>query len=642
MNKYVHELNPEKTAYYPRNGTDKLFMMAPGSFTYQGTIDRAIRYIEEFQLLDTALWKLFVNQFRSNVDDADLGWRCEYWGKMMRGASFTWRYTQNEDLYRVMEETVRDLLTVQDPLGRFSTYSIEKEFNGWDIWGRKYIMLGLQYFLEICRDEPLKAAIVAAMCRHADYILAKIGPRAEGKLPITLATNYWKGLNSSSILEPFVRLYNLTGWRRYLDFAAYIVDSGAIEDDNLFELAYEGKLYPYQYPVTKAYEMMSCFEGLLEYYRVTGIEKWRVAVENFVRLIMESDITVIGCAGCTHELFDHSARTQTDMDRNLSIHMQETCVTVTWMKMCWQLLCQNGGVPYADAIECSAYNALLGSINTQKKTTSMLRAVEKHPGLGPVDIDAILLPFDSYSPLLPNIRGKNVGGLKAMENGAFYGCCAAIGAAGTGLIPLVSAMLREDGVAVNLYLPGIIRTRTPDNTALQLTIQTGYPLDGKITVSVAPAAVRKFVLAFRIPGWSQKTTASVNGEFYSAEAGTYLEIEREWQPGDVVALKLDMRTRAVFQDGYVSFGRGPLVLARDARIGNVEEPVAVAVDGEGYVDVSLTDDLPFDHVAGFRVPTRMARPSPWSTIPPPARPGTRFRGWPPGCRVKTRLSLFCP
>ena len=46
------------------------------------------------------------------------------------------------------------------------------------------------------------------------------------------------------------------------------------------------------------HEMMSCFEGLLWYYRVTGEKKYLDA-ENFARN-EKSDITVLGSAGCTN------------------------------------------------------------------------------------------------------------------------------------------------------------------------------------------------------------------------------------------------------------------------------------------------------------------------------------------------------
>ena len=103
----------------------------------------------------------------------------------------------------------------------------------------------------------------------------RIGPAAEGKLPITKTSTHWKGLNSSSILEPFVLLFNLTGEKKYLTFAKYIIDEGGLEGFNLFEAALDADRYPYEFPVTKAYEMISNFEGILEYYRVTGEEKYK-------------------------------------------------------------------------------------------------------------------------------------------------------------------------------------------------------------------------------------------------------------------------------------------------------------------------------------------------------------------------------
>ncbi len=88
-NSVIKKLCPEDSAYKFRPDTDKLFQLPEGSFSYAGIIDKEIRHIENKYLLNADTWALFVNQFRSNVDD-DLAWRCEYWGKMMRGACFTY------------------------------------------------------------------------------------------------------------------------------------------------------------------------------------------------------------------------------------------------------------------------------------------------------------------------------------------------------------------------------------------------------------------------------------------------------------------------------------------------------------------------------------------------------------------------
>ena len=125
------------SAYAPRKNTDALFPLPAGSVSFSGALRDSIRLIERRQLLDTELWKLFVNQFRrGDVDDRDRGWRCEYWGKMMRGGCFVYQAAPDEALYAALEATARDMLTTQDDSGRFSTYSTEKEFDGRDIWGR--------------------------------------------------------------------------------------------------------------------------------------------------------------------------------------------------------------------------------------------------------------------------------------------------------------------------------------------------------------------------------------------------------------------------------------------------------------------------------------------------------------------------
>ena len=159
-----------------------------------------------------------------------------------------------------------------------------------------------------------------------------------------------------------------------------------------------------------------------------------------MKRVFASDITVIGCAGCTHELFDHSAVRQLDAAEKGV--MQETCVTVTRMKLYWQVLCLTGEAEFAAHMERSLYNALPGAVNSDCATVN--------GGL----------PFDSYSPLLPGLCGRQMGGCKPMENGTYCGCCACIGAAGLGLISMFAAVCEAGGIVLNPYLPGALRTGT--------------------------------------------------------------------------------------------------------------------------------------------------------------------------------------
>ena len=141
--------------------------------------------------------------------------------------------------------------------------------------GRKYTSLGLIAWYDLSGD---KKALEAA-CRVVDHLMTQVGP---GKVDIVSTGNYI-GMPSSSVLEPVMRICITERKKNVISiFAKYIVGqwetpggpqliSKAIADvpvANRFSasenLVFEGKRDK------KAYEMMSCYEGLLELYKVTG------------------------------------------------------------------------------------------------------------------------------------------------------------------------------------------------------------------------------------------------------------------------------------------------------------------------------------------------------------------------------------
>lgn len=539
--------------YGKRYLTDREYINMTEERRFFGVSDKWARFIEENQLMNEEDWSLFVKQFEIKSDDVDSGWRGEYFGKMMRGGCMTYQYTKNERLYAILEKASRAILNTQEESGRISSYFSERELCGWDMWSRKYVLLGLLFFHEICRSEELKKEIETALSRHLDYIADRIGDG--DKINIGATSVIWLGINSASILEPVMRMFNLTGKPSYLELARHIVAFLTEGNANIVTLALENELMPYQYPVNKAYEMMSCFEGIIEYYRVTGEEKWKRAAVNFADALIKSDITVIGCAGCYEESFDNAVRTQTDP--TITSIMQETCVTVTWMKLCAQLLLLTGDGKYADQIERSQYNALYGAVNSEKITANGGYT------------------FDSYSPLTKGRRGRVVGGYKNISADRYYGCCVAIGAAGTSLPLHIAALTTKKGVALNLYEKGRVTAN-----GLSLDIKTEYPADGKVEITVTDAEAEKKEIALRIPEFSGcKTKVSLNGRALELNLKNgYFAIEREWKSSDRIEMTIDMSPRAVMAIGvegneesknYFALLYGPLVLAADARITEV-------------------------------------------------------------------------
>ncbi|MBQ2757929.1 MAG: glycoside hydrolase family 127 protein [Clostridia bacterium] len=591
---------------------------------FAGDVQQMLQFITDTQLTDSVLWKRFVEQYRIKADEKG-GWRCEYWGKMMRGGVFVYQCTHDEGLYTALLDAVKDMLTVAEEDGRVSTYSREKEFFDWDVWGRKYVALGMLYFRDICKDRTLRADILKFVRAHIDYIMAHIGDEP-AKLPIIKASAAWGGLNASSILEPVMMLYGITGSGKYFDFATHIVGEGGSAWGNILALAEENKLAPHEYPVTKAYEMISFFEGVLEYYFATGKEQYRRAVENFAARVFEGEITVIGCAGLTHELFDYSgARQASNFYKGIK---QETCVTVTWMKFCLRMLLLTGDSRYADCFEQSLYNSYRGALNTDQNVL-----VDRVPRgfLKYGDYVPTYLAFDSYADLLHSTRGRSVGGTQHMQDGTYYGCCACIGALGAGLVSSVGLVRMPGGLVLNLYGDAVYQTVTPEGRAVTFTVTGNYPRGGEVKIAVSMPVGERFALALRVPAWSVNTAICYNGMSKSVTPG-YTVLSEAFADGDEILLSLDMRTevlrpqpwgkaeiylasskggqREVVSEApeekyHVALRRGPLVLAREARIvGNSFAPVSVAVDENGYTAATLLarDAVPFDALTALSVP----------------------------------------
>ena len=154
----MRELYAPQSANYPRLKTDVCFADYENQYNYTSRLHSIFDFVLEHQLLDPVLWQRFVDQYKLQKDNGR-GWRGEYWGKMMRGACFVYSYTRNEQLYKQLTQTVQDMMGAMEEDGRLSTYLREQEFGGWDMWCRKYVLLGMQYFMEICDDAQLKQQI---------------------------------------------------------------------------------------------------------------------------------------------------------------------------------------------------------------------------------------------------------------------------------------------------------------------------------------------------------------------------------------------------------------------------------------------------------------------------------------------------
>lgn len=518
-------------------------MFSGDDLKIRGVMDDNINFVAESQLKNRESWEKLVEPFITK-EDSDGFWRGEFFGKEMRGAALIYQYTKDEELYEILTEAVEKILAAQDEKGRISTYSEASEFNGWDMWCRKYVLTGVQHYYRICRDEGFRKKILSALSKHADYIISKIG-NGEGQKKITETSSWWGCVNSCTILEPMLELYKETGEKRYFEFAKYIISTGGSSDCNFLELALENKLAPYQYPVVKAYETMSYFEGLLAFYEITGEEKYFTAVKNFVEAVENTDMTVIGCAGCTHELFDNSSVKQTEYAENI---MQETCVTVTWMRISLRMYLETGEEKFIDRIEKSGLNALYGSLN--KKHNAIYNLLLKKYVSGMV--------FDSYSPLYMNTRGRGTGGYMEFLRGGSCGCCEAIGACGVALMPLTAVVSAKEGVIVNYLCSGELNAGDRDGKAVKLTFESDYPTGNTGKIIVSCEGKTKLGLFIRLSGFAETV---INEKVCGS--GGYADLSGEYSDGEAITIEYKPELKVLRLNGKVAFTYGAITLGTD-------------------------------------------------------------------------------
>lgn len=566
---------------------DAIRPLPAGAVRLDGFFENDIRNSIDHWNKGVVPYAAMVDFFRNGRSQFALG---EMWGKAVRSGCMFYRYTADPELKEILSQTVKDLLSTVRPNGSISCVPPEKQPDGpgGDLWERKYVLLGLDRYYDLVEADP---AVLRAMTDQADCIIDQVGEPP--KVPITSLGWSPNHIESSTLLEPFMRLYNRTGEKRYLDFARYIVSTGGSEGYDIFRQAYDN-VPPHEMggPYPKAYEMMSMFEGAVEYYRVTGDEYVRRSFMNLYDNIRRNEITIVGNGGGDQpyhpavmgEGWDHTAVEQTNPDIT---RMMETCVGVTWMKFCSQILRLTGDPSAVDEIEKYIYNGLLGAM--------------KPSGDG-----------FSYVNLFNGEKVTNYGW------GTTFGslpvtCCNLNGPMGLAYIPFVAVMESDRGPVVNLYNAARAELSTPQGDSLSLRIETDFPLSDRVLVRVDPHAASLFTLSLRIPSWSERTVVKVNGKkVRSVEPGAYLSLERIWKPGDRVELAFDMRCRLLDAprgsnragDSFQALVWGPIVLARDENIDpDYDEPVRVVAGKDRVVRVKRVAPTLASTRLEFEVPT---------------------------------------
>ena len=124
----------------------------------------------------------------------------------------------------------------------------------------------------------------------------------------------------------------------------------------------------------------------------------------------------------------------------------------------------------------------------------------------------------------------------------------------------------DDGIQLQQYASCEIDTRLADGSRLALRVDTAYPDEGRVRVTIIDAPAHPVTISLRIPQWA-RGRSTLAGVVIDADATT-ADLTREFEPGASFDLELPLVPRLTAPHrrmdalrGQVAVECGPLVLA---------------------------------------------------------------------------------
>ena len=432
-------------------------------------------------------------------------WQGEFWGKWILSAVDVCEYTGDEKLKNFIRKSIYEIISLQEPSGYVGTYrnpnflvsgnpevifrvmKWRSTFN-WNIWSRKYTLWAMIEGARLLNDPQIITSAVKLMDQTIDtfdYVRMKIWE-----------TGTFSGLPSCSIMKPLLLLYRLTGTPRYLDLALQIADfwesKNPADMPRLISNAQSGipvcKWYNlFTDPIwTKTYEMISCFEGLLELYSITGAAKYLNAAESFWELIDRYEINVFYGIG----LNDHLTG-----GKDYPNAITEPCDNIHYMRLCHDLFSFTGNVRYINRFEQNYLNAFLAGLFEDGKWGGRgVRSSRRH----------------FISPGQCEMKYNH--------------CC--VNNMPRAIVTAAKTAVMTDGekIYVNFYTPFAAQLEVAGKTA-SIEVGGSYLADGKVTLKIQREDNWNGKILLRLPEWAKGSTAVINNRNVKIDTSKYYELE---------------------------------------------------------------------------------------------------------------------
>lgn len=404
--------------------------------------------------------------------------------------------------------------------------------------------------------------------RYADCVVREVGPK-DGQVKV---------VPGHQIAEmALARLYTLTGEKKYLDEAKYLLDyRGKTKIRNPYSQSHEPILKQSE-AVGHAVRAGYMYAGIADVAALTQDSDYIKTIDRIWDNIVSKKYYITGGVGARHagEAFGSNYELP-----NMTAY-NETCAAISMVYLFERMFLLHGDSKYIDCLERTLYNGVISGM-------SMDGGRFFYPN-----------PLSSDGKYAFNADNNTT-------RQPWFGC-ACCPSNICRFIPSVPGYLfgvKDNNIFVNLFAANVSTIKVNGKDVI-LEETTEYPWNGDIKITVKKSNAKNANLLIRIPGWARnqvvpsdlyqfadKETPSysvtVNGKAVEADLSAnkgYLPV-KNIRKGDVVRIHFDMPVRTVIANqkvaddkSKVAVERGPLVYCAEAADNN-GEPVLRAVMGK--------------------------------------------------------------
>ena len=379
--------------------------------------------------------------------------------------------------------------------------------------------------------------------RYADCVIKEVGA-GEGQACV---------VPGHQIAEmALARLYVLTGEKKYLDEAKFLLDyRGKTKIKNIYSQSDKpvvDQTEAWGHAVRAGY----MYAGMADVAALLGDSTYIKAIDTIYENIVSKKYYLTGGVGARHQGEAFGADYELP---NLTAY-NETCAAISMVYLFERMFLLHGDAKYIDCLERTLYNGVISGMS--------------------VDGGKFFYPNPLSSDGHYRFNADNT-----MTRQPWFGCACCP----SNLCRFIPSMpgyiygVRDNNLYVNLFAAN---TATIKVNGKDVTLEetTQYPWDGDISIKVLQNKAKQFNMLVRIPGWVQSKVVpsdlyafnddifstyevSVNGQRVEGELENgYLVINRNWKKGDVVRIHFDMPVRTVVANPRISDDRGRIAVER--------------------------------------------------------------------------------